>query len=457
MPASLGTSQRALRVAIIGSGPSGFYTAEPLLNSGKNVKVDMFDRLPAPYGLVRYGVAPDHLKIKNVTKVYEQTAAHPNFTFLGNVNVGEDITVNELWHYYDAIVFATGAESDRKLGIPGEDLVDSHTATEFVAWYNGHPDYQNRHFDLKHDIAIIVGQGNVAVDVCRILCKTADELKKSDITRTALGVLAESKIKEVHMFGRRGPAQAAFTPIEIREFTELSDCDVIIDPKELELSEVSQAELKDPANAPKKKNYEILQKLAAQGNRGKSRKFFVHFLRSPLEILGTGKVEKVIFEKNKLVGEANRQKSMGTREREIFDCGIFFRSVGYRGTPLKGVPFNEQSGIIPNVGGRVADSEHIFTGLYVTGWIKRGPTGIIGTNKPDSEETVKHLLEDIDHLKPCEVPDTNVVLEKLRDKEIRVISFADWKKIDMAEIERGKKTGKPREKFVTIEGMLTAL
>jgi ferredoxin--NADP+ reductase len=457
MSASVGSSSRALRVAVVGSGPSGFYAAEPLLNSGINVKVDMFDRLPAPYGLVRYGVAPDHGKIKRVISIYEKIATHPNFSFFGNVCVGEDITINELWHYYDAILIATGAEADRKLGIPGEDLVDSHTATEFVAWYNGHPDYQNRHFDLKHDIAIIVGQGNVAVDVCRILAKTADELKKTDITRTALSVLAESKIKEIHMFGRRGPAQAAFTPIEIREFAELENCDTIIDPKELELSENSLAELKDPANAPKKKNYEILQKLAAQGDRGKSRKLFIHFLRSPLEILGVGKVEKVIFERNKLVGEANKQKSMGTRERETFDCGIFFRSVGYRGSALKGVPFNEQWGIIPNTGGRVADSEHIFTGLYVTGWIKRGPSGIIGTNKPDSEETVKNLLEDVKNLKPCELPDTDAVIEKLRDKEIRVISFADWKKIDAAEIKRGEKEGKPREKFVTVEGMLTVL
>ncbi len=456
MPTQLG-KERPLRVAIVGSGPSGFYAAEPLLSSSVNVQVDMFDRLPAPYGLVRYGVAPDHPKIKNVIKIYEKIAAHPNFSFMGNVCVGDDISVHELRKYYDAIVIATGAETDRKLGINGENLLNCYTATEFVAWYNGHPDFQNRHFDLNHEVAVIVGQGNVAMDVARILSKTVDELKETDITRHALEILSQSRIKEVHMFGRRGPAQAAFTPVEIREFAELADCDPVIDLQELQLNEASQAELADPANAPKKKNYEILQELAKIGDRGKKRKFFLHFYRSPLEILGAGKVERVNFEKNRLVGDPGKQKSIGTGVREEFKCGIFFRSVGYRGIPLKGLPFHDQAGVIPNIGGRVSDAEHIFMGLYAVGWIKRGPTGIIGTNKPDSEETIKNLLEDVDKLLPCQIPDTNVLLEYLREKEIKVISFTDWKKIDAAELERGKKYGKPREKYITVEGMLTAL
>jgi ferredoxin--NADP+ reductase len=454
---NLGSQVRPLRVAIVGSGPSGFYAAEPLLNSKFNVKVDMFDRLPAPYGLVRYGVAPDHPKIKNVIKVYEKIASHPNFSFLGNVCIGEDISIHELRKYYDAIVIATGAETDRKLGISGENYLNSYTATEFVSWYNGHPDFQNRHFDLNHEVAVIIGQGNVAMDVGRILCKTVEELKQTDITRHALEVLAKSRIKEVHIFGRRGPAQAAFTPVEIREFGELADCDPVIDPKDLELNESSQAEINDPNNAVKKKNFEILQELAKIGNRGKNRKLFLHFYRSPLEIFGANKVESVLFEKNKLVGEPNKQKSIGTGEREEFKCGIFFRSVGYRGVPLKGLPFHDQAGIIPNIGGRVSDAEHIFMGLYTVGWIKRGPTGIIGTNKPDSEETVKNLFEDIEKLLPCEITDTNILLEYLKEKEIRVINFIDWKKIDAAELERGKKYEKPREKFITVEGMLTAL
>ena len=251
--ANLGSPERPLRVAIVGTGPSGFYAAEPLLNSKYAVKVDMFDRLPAPYGLVRYGVAPDHSKIKNVIKIYEKVAEHPQISFLGNVHVGEDITMHELRRYYDAIVIASGAETDRRLGINGEDLLNSHTATEFVGWYNGHPDYQNHYFDLNHEIAIVVGQGNVSMDICRILSKTIDELKNTDITQRALDILAQSKIKEVHMFGRRGPVQAAFTPVEIREFGELADCDPVLDPKELQLNEASQKELEAVENAARKK------------------------------------------------------------------------------------------------------------------------------------------------------------------------------------------------------------
>jgi ferredoxin--NADP+ reductase len=455
MPA-LGTSERPLRVAIVGSGPSGFYTADDLFKSDKIVEVSMFDRLPAPFGLVRYGVAPDHAKIKNVTKVYEKIADQDGFKFYGNVEIGNDISVEELKNYFDAIVFCSGAETDRNLGIHGEGLQGSHAATEFVAWYNGHPDFQNRNFDLSHEVAVVIGQGNVAMDVCRILCKTVDELKETDITQNALDALAESKIKEVHMIGRRGPVQAAFTPIEIREFGELSHCHPVINPDDLKLNEISTQELADPANAVRKKNYDILQKLS-QLPQDKEKKFFVHFRKSPIEIVGKGRVQKIILEKNKLVGEPNKQRSQGTGEKEELDCGIVFRSVGYRGVPIKGLPFHEQWGIIPNIEGRVADSEHDFVGLYTAGWIKRGPSGIIGTNKPDAEETIKHLLADVEHLNPCAQPDTSALDEFLKEKGIRFISFEDWKKIDAAEIERGQKQGKPREKFINVEQMLAVL
>lgn len=453
----LGSQERPLRVAIIGSGPSGFYSIQSLFQSGTNVKIDMFDKLPSPYGLVRYGVAPDHPKIKNVIKVYEKMAEDTRFSFFGNVNVGKDISVNELKTFYDAIIFCSGAETDRKLGIEGEYLRNSHTATEFVAWYNGHPVFKDRHFDLSKETAIIVGQGNVALDVARILCKTADELKSTDIAQHALQELAQSKIKEVHVFGRRGPAQAAFTPVEIREFGELADCDPVIDPNDLILNEASQKELEDPKNAPKKKNFEIIQELAKIGNRGKSRKFFLHFRKSPVEILGAGQVEKVVFEKNRLQGEAGLQKAISTGEKETFNCGIFFRSVGYRGLPIKGLPFHDQSGVIPNQHGRVCDSEQIFLGLYVAGWIKRGPSGIIGTNKPDAEETVKNLIEDLPHLKPCHNPSSEAVLELLKSQHVRVVNFQDWKKIDAAEIANGQKIGKPREKFISVHDMLSVL
>ncbi|HQP11036.1 MAG TPA: FAD-dependent oxidoreductase, partial [Candidatus Omnitrophota bacterium] len=298
MAIQLGTDQRPLRVAIVGSGPSGFYAAQPLLKSDQKVMVDMFDRLPTPYGLVRYGVAPDHAKIKNVTNVFKKTAELPGFTFFGNVNVGKDISVRELRMFYDAIIFTCGAETDRKLDVPGEDLPGSYTATEFVAWYNGHPDYRERKFDLSGEVAVVIGQGNVAMDVCRILCKNTEELKTTDIARHALEVLAKSNIKEVHMFGRRGPVQAKFTPAEIKEFGELADCDLVVDPKDFELNSTSQAELEDPANVNGRKNFEILRSYVNRPPSGKPKKFINHFFDSPLELVGKEKLEKIVLEKN---------------------------------------------------------------------------------------------------------------------------------------------------------------
>lgn len=453
----LGTPERPLRVAIVGSGPSGFYAAQALLKSETEVIVDMFDRLPVPFGLVRYGVAPDHQKIKNVVNAYKKTAEHEGFSFLGNVNVGEDISVEELKKFYDAILFACGAETDRKLGISGEDLIGSYTATEFVAWYNGHPDHRDKQFDLSGEVAVIIGQGNVAMDVCRILCKTVDELKNTDIAQHALDVLAKSNITEVHLVGRRGPVQAAFTPVEIREFGELTDCDPVIDVKDLEISEVSQAELDDPNNAQCRKNFEVLQSLASREASGKSRRFIVHFLSSPVELTGDGVLQKVILEKNKLSGEAGKQKAKGTGVREELKCNILFRSVGYRGRPIVGVPFHEQWGIFPNKEGRITEGDQIVPGLYTAGWIKRGPSGVIGTNKPDSEETVAALLADLGRLTPCEQPDSGAIGDFFSQKGVRVVSFDDWQIIDASEVERGQKIGKPREKYVSVDEMIDVL
>ncbi len=457
MSGILGSPENPLRVAVVGSGPSGFYAVETLLQSDKKIIVDMFERLPAPYGLVRYGVAPDHPKIKNVIKIYEKIAEKPGFSFLGNVSVGKDVTIGELKGFYDVVLLTYGAASDRKLGIPGEDLPGSYTATEFVAWYNGHPDYRDRKFDLSGKVAIVVGQGNVAADVCRILCKTVDELKNSDITSYALEALAQSKIQEVYMVGRRGPAQAAFTPIEIREFGELADCHPVVDPADLELNPASRTELETAKELTHKKNIEILQKFAALGASAKKRKFFVRFLRSPVEIKGNGRVERIVFEKNRLEGEPGRQKARGTGEKEEMACGLLFRSVGYHGVPTPGVPFDERSGVIPNQQGRVTESGKVVPGLYVSGWIKRGPTGVIGTNKADSDETVRHIFEDIAQLKPCARRDTNSLLESLKKKGVRAVSFPDWKRIDAAEITRGKAVDKPREKFTSAAEMLAVL
>ena len=457
MSGGIGTSQRPLRAAIVGAGPSGFYAAESLLQSDRKVLVDMFERLPAPYGLVRYGVAPDHPKIKNVIKIYEKIAGKNGFSFLGNVNVGRDISIEELRNFYDVILLTYGAARDRKLGIPGEDLPGSYTATEFVAWYNGHPDYRDRTFDLSGKVAVVIGQGNVAADVCRILCKTVDELKNTDIARHALEALAQSKVREVHMVGRRGPAQAAFTPIEIREFSELVDCAPVVDPAELALNPASQTELETARELTRKKNIEILREFASFNEANSRRKFFVRFFRSPVGLNGQGRLEKVVFEKNRLEGDPGQQKARGTGEKEEMACGLLFRSVGYHGVATPGVPFDDRAGVIPNKEGRVVESGRIVSGIYAAGWIKRGPMGLIGTNKADSDETVRHILEDVPRLSPCPQRDTRALLGSLKKKGARVVSFQDWKKIDAEEIKRGKAVDKPREKFTSAAEMLSVL
>jgi ferredoxin--NADP+ reductase len=451
----LGTEERPLRVAVIGSGPSGFYAAGALLSAESTVRVDLYESLPAPFGLVRYGVAPDHPKIKNVIKVYERTAQQDGFSFFGNVRVGEDVTVDELRAHYDALIFTNGAQTDRRLGIPGEDLPGSYTATEFVAWYNGHPEYAGRSFDLSHEVAVVIGLGNVAVDVARILCKSVDELKHTDITAVALDALATSRIREIHMVGRRGPAQSAFTLPEIKEFVDLEDCDAVVDPADLKLNAASQTELEQSSAA--RKIMDILERFAEQPKSEKSKRFVLHFCESPADIIGDGKVEKVRFEKNRLSGEAGKQKARGTGEMYEMDCGAFFRSVGYRGIPIDGVPFDEGWGVFPNDAGRITSGGKPVPGLYTAGWIKRGPSGIIGTNKPDAIETVKNLLADTPGLTPCANPSSEAVLGLLSERGVRVVSYEDWQKIDAAEIERGKAVGKPREKFLTSDDMLKNL
>ncbi len=450
-------NDRVLRVAIVGSGPSGFYAAEALFKADARTRVDMFERLPTPYGLVRGGVAPDHPKIKSVTRVFDRIAAHENFAFLGNVTVGRDISVEELIRHYDAIIFACGAEADRRLGIPGEDLPGSHTATEFVAWYNGHPDYRNRMFDLSAETAIVVGQGNVAMDVCRILAKTPDELRHTDMAAHAFEFLAESRVREIILVGRRGPVQAKFTTPEIREMGALADCAPMVDPAELALDEMSRAELEDPSNKHSPKNMAVLDEFAARALGGSSRCFRIRFLLSPTELKGGERVESVLFERNRLEGQPFALSSRGMGVFEEIPCGLFFRSVGYRGVPIPGVPFDERRGVFPNRNGRILGNGGPVPRLYATGWIKRGPSGIIGTNKPDSVETVEALRADMAETPPCEAPDTSLVHELLASRGVRVVSFADWQKIATAEIARGAKAEKPLEKFVSVEEMLSVL
>lgn len=453
----LGSEGNPLRVAIVGSGPSGFYALEALLKSGKTVLADMIERLPAPFGLVRNGVAPDHPKLKQAILVYQKIAESPAFHLFGNVTVGRDVAVDELRGLYHAVIFTCGAESDRKLGVPGEDLKGSHTATEFVGWYNGHPDYRDREFDLSGETAVIIGQGNVAADVARILSKTVDELKHTDIAEHALEALAKSRIKEIHVVGRRGPAQAKFTAKELREFGELADCSPVVKPEDLKLNPESETELADKTNAGSAKNVEIFRSFAATDPDGKTRRCIFHFLESPVRLEGEGKLERLILGKNRLEGEPFDQKARPTGETYEMPCGILFRSIGYRGVPMPGVPFDEKRGVFANSDGRITEGGEPVPGLYVAGWIKRGPTGIIGTNRADSVATIASLMADLPNLADGGKKGGEGLREILKDRNVRVVTYDDWRKIDAAEIKRGEPKGKPREKFTRIAEMLAAV
>lgn len=455
--ADIGSAQRPLRVAVVGSGPSGFYAADALLKSEVATQVDIIDRLPTPYGLVRLGVAPDHQKIKNVTRIFDKIAAREGCEFYGNVTVGRDVSVDELRTFHDAIVFASGAESDRKLNISGEDLPGSHTATAFVAWYNGHPDYRDHEFDLSQKAAVVIGQGNVAVDVCRMLAKTVDELKDTDIAQHALDALAESRIEDIYMVGRRGPVQAKFTQLEIKEMGKLADCDPIVSPADMQFDPISQAEYDDPENKAAKKIIPILREFSQRPAGSKKRRLHILFTKGPKEILGTDHVEGIVLEKNELVGEPFKVRAKGTAQLEGLPCGLVFRSVGYRSIPIPGVPFNHDWGLIANKEGRVMDGDVPAPGLYTVGWAKRGPSGVIGTNKPDSYDTIKILLSDLQLLTPCANPNSGAFSALLDDRGVRWVSFEDWKKIDKNETDRGQAKGKPREKFTRVSEMLAVL
>ena len=458
--ANLGTEQNPLLVAIVGSGPSGFYAAEALIKSDIEVNVDIIERLPSPYGHVRSGVAPDHPKLKTAINLYKKIADNPHFNLIANVTVGRDISIEDLRKTHHAVILTYGAETDRKLGVPGEDLKGSHTATEFVGWYNGHPDYRELEFDLSQDTAVIIGQGNVAADVSRILSKTVDELKHTDIAQHALDVLAESKLKEIHVIGRRGPAQAKFTPKELREFGELSDCNPIILEEDLQLNDESKKELEEKTNVTNRKVYDQFCEYSKRElDSSKSKKCFFRFLMGPQEIIGNNQIEKLILEKNELSGEPFKQSAKGTNETIEINTGILFRSIGYHGIPMPGVPFHESWGTIPNEKGRVTENDGaVVEQLYTGGWIKRGPSGIIGTNRACSVETVTNLLNDIEKLdSETKKHGAKEIYSKLDSKNVRHINFAEWSQIDTKEIEHGEPKGKPREKYTSIEEMLSVI
>jgi len=427
---------------VVGSGPAGFYAAAALLAA--DIEVDLIERLPTPWGLVRLGVAPDHPKIKAVSRAFEKTAAQPGFRFFGNVEVGRDVTHDELTKLYDAVLYSVGAQTDRSLGVPGEGLPGSWAATEFVAWYNGHPDFQHLEFDLSGERAVVIGNGNVALDVARMLALTPAELATTDTTDAAIDAINGAGIREIVVVGRRGPVQAAWTPVEVGELGELAGADVHVDPADLELDDASEAEL--AAAAPTvRRSIDSLRDYAAREPAGKARSIRLRFLASPVAILGGDRVEAVELVRNELVNG----RAVPTGITEVLPADIVFRSVGYRGVALPGVPFDEVTSTIPNDGGRVAP------GLYCAGWIKRGPSGVIGTNKKDATETVALLLDDAraGTLPPrCE----GTLEELLAERAVDPVLYAGWEAIDLAERAAGEPHGRPRIKLATWDELLAA-
>lgn len=453
-----------LRVAVIGSGPSGFYTVGALLkNYSSGVEVDLYDRLPTPFGLVRGGVAPDHQNIKAVIRVYQKIAAHPSFRFFGNVQIGRDLTVEDLARHYDQIVYATGNETDRKMGIPGEELAGVHSGTELVGWYNGHPDFRDREFDLQGARRVaVVGNGNVSMDVTRILAKSADELAGTDIAEHALEVLRSSRIEEILLLGRRGPAQAAFSLKEIKEVGRLESADLVVDPQDLELDEVSRAWMEgQPASVRDAVDYLREKSLEGEGHR--ARKIRCRFLTSPVEVLGEdGRTRAVRLERNVLYKDATgTPRPRGTGEVYTDEVQLIFKAVGYRGIPIPGVPFDDKRGIFPNDQGRLLEGPGgaPVAGQYVVGWAKRGPSGLIGTNRPDAEATVREMLRDLETgaVPRAQEADPQAVPRLLRGRGVDFVTFQDWVLLDQEEVERGKARGKIREKFTRVEDMMAVI
>jgi ferredoxin--NADP+ reductase len=449
--------EKTLRVAVVGSGPAAFYATGHLLASeNPAVEVDMLERLPTPWGLVRLGVAPDHPKLKEVSRVYEKIAQRPGFRFLGNVEVGRDVRHDDLMAAYHAVIYANGAQTDRRLGIPGEDLPGSWAATELVAWYNGHPDFQDLSFDLSSERAVVIGNGNVALDVARMLALTRDELAPTDTTDPAMEAIVSAGITEILVLGRRGPVQAAWTPTELQEMGELAGADILVDPAELELDPASAAELADASNIVQR-NVDILHEFASREPEGKPRAVRLRFRSSPVAILGDEKVEAVEIVRNRLESDdRGRVRAVSTDDREVIRCEIVFRSVGYHGVALPGVPFDESAGTMPNRGGRVlTDGGEPIPGLYCAGWIKRGPTGVIGTNKKDATETVELLLEDA-RAGALRKPSAGGVDELLAERDVEVVTYAGWEAIDEVERDRGEKQGRPRVKLSSWDELLVA-
>ena len=446
-----------MRVAIIGSGPAGFYAAEALLKrSDAVVEVDMFDRLPTPYGLVRGGVAPDHQKIKTVARVFAATATRPTFRFLGNVHLGRELSVEDLRQHYHQIVYATGNEADRRLGIPGEGIARCTPATVFVGWYNGHPDYRKAQIDLSVERVAVIGNGNVAIDAARILLRGGAELEKTDIAAHALETLRASRVREVFLLGRRGPEQAAFSSAELKELGAMEAADPVVDPGELALCAESTG------NAEIDRNLKLLRAYAARAPRANAKKLHLRFLVSPVEILAdaAGKVAGLRLEKNRLETRPDGSlAARGSGEYERLDVGMVLPAIGYAAERIEGVPYDDKARIIANADGRVVDAANraVIANEYVVGWARSGPQGLIGEHKRASADVVKLMIADGAGLEARELPARDAILDLLRARGVQPVSFEDWKQLDDVEVERGARRGAPRDKIVDVEAMLALL
>ncbi|MFI1165716.1 FAD-dependent oxidoreductase [Streptomyces sp. NPDC020801] len=441
-----------LRVAVVGSGPSGCYTAQGLVQQDSSVYVDVLDRLPCPYGLVRYGVAPDHEKIKSLQNNLRAVLEHERVRFLGGVQIGGPggLPAARLLQLYHAVVYCVGAATDRHLGVPGEELPGSWSATEFVSWYSAHPDAVDDGFVRGAKAAVVIGVGNVAVDVTRMLARGATELNPTDMPEAALAALAASRVTEIHMVGRRGPSQARFTTKELRELGALPDTDVVVDPEELALDPAYA----DPSalTAAQRRNIEVLRGWAAAPPKGATRRIRLRFFLRPAELLAAdGRVGAVRFERTVPDGHGGVR---GTETYEDIGAQLALRSVGYRGVPLEGLPFDARTGTVPHQAGRVLRDGVIATGEYVAGWIKRGPTGVIGTNRPCAKETVTSLLADAPALAGRRVPGDT--LSALRSEGVEPIGWAGWQAIERAEAELGAALGRSVVKLPDWESLRAA-
>ena len=430
-----------LSIAIVGSGPSAFYAADSLLKSGVDCRIDLIERLPTPYGLIRGGVAPDHQHTKRVIRAYERTALDDRVRFHGNIEVGRDVNVDELRRLYDAVVLAVGAPHDRPMGVPGEDMPGVFGSAAFVGWYNGHPDFADLAPDLKIETAAVIGNGNVAIDIARVLVKTREEMAASDLVVHAAAAIHDGLLEHVHLIGRRGPAEAKFTNVELREMGKLADCAPVVDAADL--PDTIAGNMSDRDRRLRERNLATLREFSEMSPTGKSKRVHFDFCAMPREVLGGARVEGLRLERTRI----EDGRAVPTGETYDLKCGLVIAAIGYRSEALVGVPFDEAHGIVPNDDGRVDD------GLYVVGWVKRGPTGVIGTNKPDGEAATRHIQAEVS---PSGKPGRVGLKLLLDERGARVVGFVDWQRIDAAEISAAPH-GAPRRKFATIAELLAVL